>query len=127
MTKTELIKGILELGNELDENHGIGSITIIDDMDRLVEKYTRELEMAPVVGSDHYLPYKADLEIKKMYKILFSFKKSYPEGGPPDWCEELVVMEAEGQDELNAKIAEYKNNDHCGYHEYIRLVNIIAL
>lgn len=69
----------------------------------------------------------ADLEIKKMYKVLFSFKKSYPEGGPPDWCEELVVMEAKGQDELNAKIAEYKNNDHCGYHKYIRLVNIIAL
>jgi len=51
MEKTELIKGILKLGEELDKDHGMGSVMIIDDMQRLVDKYVEQLSIPRVVKS----------------------------------------------------------------------------
>lgn len=43
MKKTELIKGILKLSEELDKAEGFDSVIIINDMEKLVDKYVDEL------------------------------------------------------------------------------------
>lgn len=55
MDKIELIKGILKLGEELDKDHGMGSVMIIDDMQRLIDKYVEQLNIADVVGRSEQL------------------------------------------------------------------------
>lgn len=41
MNQVDLIKEILKLSEELKENDGITSVMIIDDMVRIVDKYTK--------------------------------------------------------------------------------------
>jgi len=62
-----------------------------------------------------------------MYKAVFSFKKSHSSGGLGRWVKEIEIIEAKNEAELKEKIAAYTNNDHCGYHEYIKLVSINSM
>ncbi len=43
MKKTELIKGILELGESLKDAEGMGALVDINEMELLVDKYVQEL------------------------------------------------------------------------------------
>ncbi|SDS13016.1 hypothetical protein SAMN04487764_1522 [Gillisia sp. Hel1_33_143] len=48
MTKKELITGILQLGEELETAQGFGVAICVDQMYRLVEKYSQQLEFSEV-------------------------------------------------------------------------------
>tara|TARA_R110000772_G_scaffold262661_1_gene381778 strand:- start:318 stop:569 length:252 start_codon:yes stop_codon:yes gene_type:complete len=48
MKKTELIKGILKLAEELDKADGFAPVIIIDDMEKLVDKYVEKLSIPRV-------------------------------------------------------------------------------
>jgi len=69
MTKKELIKGILKLAKEFDEDHGMDSVIIMDDMERMVDNYVKPLLQA------------SSLQLKDDYKngfesyIRVNFKK----------------------------------------------------
>lgn len=43
MTKSNLIKGLFKLGEELDKANSIKSIMIIQDMEKLINVYVMEL------------------------------------------------------------------------------------
>ena len=43
MKKTELINGILELGESLKDAEGMGALVDINEMELLVDKYVQEL------------------------------------------------------------------------------------
>lgn len=50
MTKTALITGILKLGDKLDKcKDGFEELVFIDDMERLVDQYTKQLALTGVV------------------------------------------------------------------------------
>ena len=50
MKKTELIKGILELGESLKDAEGMGALVDINEMELLVDKYVQELgQLLPIV------------------------------------------------------------------------------
>ena len=49
MKKTELIKGILELGESLKDAEGMGALVDINEMELLVDKYVQELgQLLPI-------------------------------------------------------------------------------
>jgi hypothetical protein len=45
MTKTELIKGILEKAEQLKESCGIETVMIIDEMEKLIDTYSEQLNL----------------------------------------------------------------------------------
>lgn len=68
--------------------------------------------------------------MKQMYKVTFSYKEDSPRGGNTTysgWKKEIIPMEAEGEEELQAKISKFKSNTNCGYRKYIEVVDITKL
>ena len=62
-----------------------------------------------------------------MYKATFSFFKNDSRGGVGYWTEEVIILQAAGEIELNEKITVYLNNDYCNYHKHITLKDIKLL
>lgn len=52
MSKLELIKGILKLSEELNDSDGIASVMIVDDMIKLVDKYTASQRQSECVSRE---------------------------------------------------------------------------
>ena len=48
MTKTELIKGILENAKQLKDSCGIETVMIIDEMEKLIDTYSEQLNLHSV-------------------------------------------------------------------------------
>ena len=111
MKKTELIKEILKLAEELDKADGFAPVIIIDDMEKLVDKYVEQLSIPLVMSS-------------AMYKATFSFFKENPRGGRGQWCTEIVPLESKNETDLKEKIATYLKDDHNSYHKHIKLKDI---
>ena len=55
MTKRDLIKKILELGEELEKADRFNAVMIINDMEIEVDNYTKQLPILDVVGQSEQL------------------------------------------------------------------------
>ena len=55
MTKRDLIKKILELGEELQKANRFNAVMIINDMEIEVDNYTKQLPILDVVGQSEQL------------------------------------------------------------------------
>lgn len=74
--KQDLLKAILKLGEELDKNHGMGGVLIIDEMGRLLDNYVDNCRSLP---SDSEIEDYVN-EAKHPFVELWGQKKCFTEG-----------------------------------------------
>lgn len=108
-----LKKGIITGLNPKVEINTVGSKNY--DLADLIQEVIESLSKAPEKEEENY------------FKCKFLFKKSYPQGGTPNWENEVKIFTAKNESELDDKIEAYKSDDHCGYHKYIRLEDVIKM
>lgn len=88
--------------------------TVVDPVDQMVTKER----------------FDALTHMKKIYKVIFSYKQDSPCGGndcTTGWTKETKLYDVDNAPELQSQIDKFLSDDKCGYRRYIKVVDIAKL